>query len=853
MAQNPYDGGVPSVSPDATPPADYRHVETNPNMFGGAIATGLQQLGQGAVKATQFYSQVNAQDATNRTQGNIDGIIHGTGQTVTNPDGTTSVDAGYLGMRGIDAVSAREAILKKIDAEFAKGRSMVQTPEGQLDYDRWTQQYKSYALRVTGQHYDTQFHAYSQDTNKSQAGLELNAISNNAYDDNEFAKRLEGVKQAEVRQAQLEGSGPEGVNLAVQKATQDAWEARLKVISVDHPDQAYKMVQDHQKDLGPAYEPLAQQFRARAEAATGAGAANQELQKAKTQVPATSAKPLPPQIASDPTAMVAHFEGFRDRPYWDVNHWRTGYGSDTITHADGSIETVTAMTGPISREDANRDLARRVKISQNDALSNVGEGAWSKLSPGAQSALTSIAYNYGSLSKVPSVVAAAQSGDANALAAAIKAQSGANGGVNAKRRSQEAAAVLGTFAPTASGIKTAPVAQTYEMPPEASGSAQSQLPPVDAPPPAPQYAPPSPQQPPAPPSPEAIRAAAYQGIDSRTDLNDAEKKHARQSINESIVAEQIAEAATSKDRKERNDKASDGYIKQFISGNVSPDVVREIANDPNLEPSTRLHLGGIAEKYAGGGVAETNSYGKGFWDVFKAVTAPPDDPGRVTDVNQILKRAVPGGDLTLAGAEKLRSIMMQSDKSVDQAHLSGALNAVISGFQKKLSFDEEQLYPGMPPIKDPKGAFAFNTQFVPRVLGEYDKWISEGKNPWDFINDTKHFSEIAEQIRPSRQMAADRLSAGAAMAGEAPNATPQKQQPVPAAPQGVDPKEWQGVVTKPPVSESGKPWPLANWSMALNRLRADPSPENIKIFDTMFEAQGIKAEDILKRLPPNAR
>ena len=34
--------------------------------------------------------------------------------------------------------------------------------------------------------------------------------------------------------------------------------------------------------------------------------------------------------------LIKRFEGFRTTPYWDVNAYRTGYGSDTVTLADGS-------------------------------------------------------------------------------------------------------------------------------------------------------------------------------------------------------------------------------------------------------------------------------------------------------------------------------------------------------------------------------------------------------------------------------------------------------------------------------------------------------------------------------------
>ncbi|MGD4317972.1 hypothetical protein QT621_26175, partial [Xanthomonas citri pv. citri] len=34
--------------------------------------------------------------------------------------------------------------------------------------------------------------------------------------------------------------------------------------------------------------------------------------------------------------MIRRFEGFKSAPYWDVNHFRIGFGSDTITREDGS-------------------------------------------------------------------------------------------------------------------------------------------------------------------------------------------------------------------------------------------------------------------------------------------------------------------------------------------------------------------------------------------------------------------------------------------------------------------------------------------------------------------------------------
>lgn len=146
---------------------------------------------------------------------------------------------------------------------------------------------------------------------------------------------------------------------------------------------------------------------------------------------------LPYGNTPDPTlGLIQSFEGFRETPYWDVNAMRAGYGSDTITLPDGTVQRVGEGTR-VSREDANRDLQRRVETEfMPIAARAVGQDAFAALAPHQKAALTSIAYNYGELPS--SVAAAVQSGDPNAVAAAIAALGTHNGGVNAGRRKSEA-------------------------------------------------------------------------------------------------------------------------------------------------------------------------------------------------------------------------------------------------------------------------------------------------------------------------------------------------------------------------------------------------------------------------------
>jgi GH24 family phage-related lysozyme (muramidase) len=138
-------------------------------------------------------------------------------------------------------------------------------------------------------------------------------------------------------------------------------------------------------------------------------------------------------------AILRQFEGFKATPYWDENADRVGYGSDTVTLEDGTVVKVTKGM-KITKADAERDLQRRVREFEAGAAKASGE-AWNNLSPEQQAALTSVAYNYGSLPK--RVVTAIQTGDANKIADAVESLSDHNAGINRKRRMAEGALIRG--------------------------------------------------------------------------------------------------------------------------------------------------------------------------------------------------------------------------------------------------------------------------------------------------------------------------------------------------------------------------------------------------------------------------
>lgn len=158
--------------------------------------------------------------------------------------------------------------------------------------------------------------------------------------------------------------------------------------------------------------------------------------------------------------LIKGFEGFRSTPYWDVNAYRTGYGSDTVTLADGRIVPVTQGMS-VTEEDAQRDLERRVNSEFIPrAVAKVGPEAWGRMSEPQRAALASITYNYGDLPD--SVAEKIMSGDMAGASQAIAALGSHNGGVNAERRSKEASIFAGGQMPGGGQNALAPQAQQPE-------------------------------------------------------------------------------------------------------------------------------------------------------------------------------------------------------------------------------------------------------------------------------------------------------------------------------------------------------------------------------------------------------
>lgn len=147
-----------------------------------------------------------------------------------------------------------------------------------------------------------------------------------------------------------------------------------------------------------------------------------------------------------PAALIRQLQPFRATPYWHAGAHRAGFGSDTVTRADGTVENISVgMT--VTRADADRDVQRRADEIRARIGEQVGSKMFERLPPPVQAALVSVGYATGSL---PDAVAqAVRSDDAEAIAVAIEAdeeagnagEGDAGAGVNRPVRVAQAAIV----------------------------------------------------------------------------------------------------------------------------------------------------------------------------------------------------------------------------------------------------------------------------------------------------------------------------------------------------------------------------------------------------------------------------
>lgn len=340
-------------------------------------------------------------------------------------------------------------------------------------------------------------------------------------------------------------------------------------------------------------------------------------------------------------------------------------------------------------------------------------------------------------------------------------------------------------------------------------------------------------------APQAMKADSIRTIMTNPDLTVEQKQKAVTYVNQTYAQAQIAAEADTRAKKEANDKAANDYVTRMINKKGVDGIIFEIGNDPNLDYHTKIQLQNVAEAKLGNDVDKaTTTYGNGFWDAYKKITATAGEEGRISDLSQLLPRAGPGGDLTLAGIEKLNQVMTAGRKSVEGSAVNTTKTGLMNYAKGKLSFEQDL---GPVKIRDPKGEAIFNSQFIPKFEAGYDQWVKDGKAPFEYLT-RENIDKMITGMRSKDEMAQERMKATGEAGGEdKPNA------PLPPAPDGVDNKAWTNVVSKTPMLASGKEASKAQWGQALGILLSNPTPSTVAFFNKHFAVDGYDGNEILKR------
>lgn len=432
MPPNPDTSGLPTVLPSAGVPDATQRIPVSPASFGAELGQGQQEAGGAMLRAGHVWGQIAADDVTNQFEEEANKILHGDpNKTVQNPDGSTSPDLGYLGLRGRAALDQRQAYEKRLDDLLKRSRGMLLSPNEQMQFDSNSRRYRAIIAGHMGEHADRQGNEYAAAVNQSTMRLKYQSIAANPDDEDGFKHNVADVVDAATKATQIKygvSANDPIVLEAQQRALEGAYETRIHAVGVNDPQRAMQMIEQSKGILGTRYDEMVNRYKAKALVEQG-----RQIGQQVDSGGAVSGGP----VGSDALSAIRQFEGFISAPKVDTDgKLRVGYGSDTITKEDGTVQRVTADVR-VTREDAERDLRRRTAEFQSGIVGKIGQDAWSNLSDPAKASLTSIAYNYGSLPD--RLVGAAKSGDPTQLANAVRGLSGDNNGINALRRRREAA------------------------------------------------------------------------------------------------------------------------------------------------------------------------------------------------------------------------------------------------------------------------------------------------------------------------------------------------------------------------------------------------------------------------------
>lgn len=776
MANVNYSEGVTEVAPKEESPGDYQSPRgADIEAFGGGTAQALEKLGQGALTSSKFFGKVAADNASNDYQDFATKLLHGD-PNKTGPDGMP--DTGYLGLKGRAALDARPDVQKQLDDKAKEIGTTLQTPEQQQDFENFSRRYRTGAVEKIGSHADTQASTWYQGVNTASAKLALDHISINADNPKEYLAGEADLVHSYVKNAQLNGAQPGDPQYdeAVAAGRRDALKARLDAVAVKNPLQAQSILDkpENKAIAGQYYDNMSSAYRGRAKQQQGFGVGEETLKSTYAANPAVNLPAL--------TAAGARY-GVSTSYMVNTQRMETGTNPNQIspTGAKGPFQFIGStaqqygLKNPFDYEQSADAAAHLAADNQVKLTTSLGR-------PASDPELY-IAHNQGA-----------------AGAAKLLANPNARAG---DLVGDQAIRVNG-------GDPNAPaIAFTSMMTNKFNGSAVAAT--------------------------QNRKAQATQAILAIPDdqIDPDVRQHALAYVNQQISAQAIAEEQDAKSKKAATDKVQSDIASDIIKGVGSgPDMISRIANS-GLPANEIENLYKFAT--GEGGIEDPLRYGPSYTGALKRILADPNDPSHISSPAEIIQMGAQG-QLSKKGVSELLGTMTKIQKQPDQAGISTVKSHQLDFYKSQMAIDSGMPnMPGVPAFKNAKGLDIFNHSFVPAFESAYQQWVAAGKDPMEFLNDTKKMDAIMDRVYPPSQRKSDSLFAN--------NETgPNAQKGVaPVAPEGADSRIWSKMMNDTP-----KGWESEKWAGAITSLHDNPSPEMIASFNYWFGATGYTAQEALK-------
>ena len=248
------------------------HLNITPNAFGGAQAKGLEEFGQSALSAGDKWGQIAADDVSNQYEDAARKIVYGDpDKTVTNADGTTGKDEGYLGLKGGDALDQRATYEKSLEKLRQDARSKLSSPNQQYQFDQMSRRYTNIVSGEMGRHAVSQAQDFAVQTAEGQVKTSVANAALWAGDDELFKHAAANIVDAQRKLAQLKYGAKPGDAIWTaheQLGYQIAAATRVNAVGAmgeDGPVRAMEMAKRYKTELGDHYHVLVDHYRARAE------------------------------------------------------------------------------------------------------------------------------------------------------------------------------------------------------------------------------------------------------------------------------------------------------------------------------------------------------------------------------------------------------------------------------------------------------------------------------------------------------------------------------------------------------------------------------------------------------------